>query len=77
MRYGLQLCGKVRWAKEDPVNQQIVNLHKCQNKLMQIINGVQTKDRISTKIELEKTNGLSGNQINATVLLDFVRGFVL
>ena len=38
VRYGLQLCGKVRENKEDPTQGYMEDLQKAQNKLLRLLN---------------------------------------
>ena len=49
LRYGLQLCNKVRTSTTDPINNNMLAAQVAQNKMMRMLNGSSNKDHISTK----------------------------
>ena len=67
LRYGLQLCNKVRTNPTDPKNINMKAAQVAQNKMMQMLNGSTLKDHITTKQLLEKFNLPSVNQISAEI----------
>ena len=69
IRYGLQLCGKVRTTELDPKQGSLMAMQKVQNKLFRVLNNSSLKDRIRTKSIANELNMLSVNQINAQVKL--------
>ena len=69
IRYGLQLLGRVRLNKIDPVCNNFKEIQLIQNKLLRSLNGSSLKDMISTESLLAKYGMLSVNQLNAQVKL--------
>ena len=69
LRYGLQLLGCVRWKESDPLNKELEDLQKCQNKLLRALNGSRITDQISNNSLLVKFKFLSVNQMNAQIKL--------
>ena len=69
VRYGLQLLGRVRVAKEDPECGDLKAIQLVLNKLLRLLNGTKVKDLVSTKSMLDKFGILSINQLNAQVKL--------
>ena len=69
IRYGLQLLGRVRLNKLDPVCNNFKEIQLIQNKLLRSLNGSSFKDMISTESLLTKYGMLSVNQLNAQVKL--------
>ena len=65
IRYGIQLCGKIRWSEQDPKERIMKDLQKTQNKLLRFLNNSKLDDKIPTVQILDKLNMLSTNQINA------------
>ena len=69
LRYGLQLCAKVRWEDSDTTDGVMKDLQKTQNKLLRFLNKSKIKDEINTKVILKKVKMLSVNQMNAQIKL--------
>ena len=69
LRYGLQLCGKVRTLETDPTQSHLKELQKAQNKLLRLLNNTRLKDMVRTKSIAQELKMLSVNQINAQVKL--------
>ena len=69
LRYGLQLCLKVRLTEEDKTSSASKALQITQNRMMRTIDGTKIKDRVSVKYMLEKFNLLSVNQMAAKIKL--------
>ena len=69
LRYGLQLCAKVRWLDSDTTDGMMKDLQKTQNKLLRFLNKSKIKDKINTKVLLQNMNMLSVNQMNAQIKL--------
>ena len=69
LRYGLQLCLKVRLTEADKTSDTSKELQKTQNRMLRAINGTKIKDRVSVKSMLEKFNLLSVNQLAANIKL--------
>ena len=69
LRYGLQLCLKVRLTEEDKTSNAAKAIQKTQNRMMRAINRTKIKDRVSVKHMLEKFNLLSVNQMAAKIKL--------
>ena len=69
LRYGLQLCGKVRTTEEQPKGKQLVQLQQAQNRMLRMLMNKRIRDRVSIKSMLEKQRMLSVNQINAQIKL--------
>ena len=67
IRFGLQLLAKVRLNDADPLNQDIENIQKVQNKLLRMLTNTKLLDMVSTASLLTKTNFLSVNQLNAQI----------
>jgi hypothetical protein len=66
LRYGLQLCSKVRLTEEHPKSQYMT---MAQNKMLRILDGALVSDRKSTKTLLDNQNMHSVNQIAAQIKL--------
>ena len=60
VRYGLQLCGKVRERKEDPTQGYLKDIQKAQNKLFKLLNNTRINDRINTNTIINNLNMSSG-----------------
>ena len=69
IRYGLQMCGKIRWNISDTTPKLMKDLQMSQNKMLRLLNGSRISDKISTSSLLTKFNMLSVNQINAQMKL--------
>ena len=69
IRYGLQLCGKIRWLDSDSTPKLLKDLQLSQNKMLRLLNGSRISDQISTASLLIKFNMLSVNQMNAQIKL--------
>ena len=69
LRYGLQLCNKVRTTSADLVNNNMQATQVAQNKMLRMLNGSTKKDHITAKILLEKFNLPSVNQLAAEIKL--------
>jgi hypothetical protein len=69
LRYGLQLCIKVRLTNDDPVTADLKTLQLTQNRMLRMINNNRTIEMISNKSILEKFNLLSVNQTAASIKL--------
>ena len=69
LRYGIHLCGKVRFVDSDSCQGALDDLQKVQNKLFRLLNNTRIRDKISTKSIASNLNKLSVNQINAQVKL--------
>ena len=69
LRYGLQLCTKVRLMENDPTTANMKALQLTQNRMLRAINNSQIKDRISTESLLEKFALLSVNRLAAKIKL--------
>jgi hypothetical protein len=69
LRYGLQLCLRVRLNEEDTKTSVQISLQKTQNRMLRALNGTRIKDKVSTKSMLEKYDLLSVNQLAATIKL--------
>ena len=69
MRYGIQLCGKVRVNEEDSTQGEMEEVQKAQNKMLRLLNNTRIKDKISTKSILANLNMMSANQVNAQIKL--------
>ena len=64
IRYGLQMCGQIRWKDSDPTPNLMKDLQICQNKMLRLLNNSRISDKISTASLLVKVN-----QINAQIKL--------
>ena len=69
LRYGLQMCGKIRWNESDTTPKLLKDLQMSQNKMLRLLNNSRISDRISTSSLLKKFNMMSVNQINAQMKL--------
>ena len=69
LRYGIQLCNKVRLTDLDPTNGEMKSLQTAQNELIRMLDNSRTEDRISIKTLLEKFKLQSVNQIAASTKL--------
>ena len=69
LRYGLQLCTKVRLSNDDPKSENLKALQLTQNRMLRMINNNRIKDMISTKSILEKFGLMSVNQTAASIKL--------
>ena len=67
LRYGLQLCSKVRLTEAEPKTECMKDLQLTQNRLLRALNNSLVKDKISTKSLLEKYDLLSVNQLAAQI----------
>ena len=73
LRYGIQLCGKVRNLDSDPTQGFMEELQKAQNKLFHLLNNTRVNDRIKTRHIAQSLKMLSVNQMNAQVKLTEMR----
>ena len=69
LRYGLQLCSKVRLCEEDPKPAYMNELQLTQNRLLRALNNTKVKDKVSTREMLDKFELLSVNQLAAQIKL--------
>ena len=69
IRYGLQLCGKVRSQQADTTGKIIKELQKTQNKMLRFLDKTKISDKIKTGVILDKFNMLSVNQLNSQIKL--------
>ena len=67
LRYGLQLCTRVRITTEDRKNEFIKSLQLTQNRLLRSLNRTRVADKVSTQSMLSKFNLLSVNQLAAEI----------
>ena len=72
IRFGLQLLAKVRLIDSDPVNQDIENIQKIQNKLLRMLTNTNLTDMVNTSTLLKQTNSLSVNQMNGQIKIQEV-----
>ena len=69
LRYGVQLCGKVRLSEDEPKNLLLSSLQITQNKFARFLNGTKMADRVHTSQVFSDVNILSVNQMNAQIKL--------
>jgi hypothetical protein len=69
LRYGLQLCSKVRLTEEQSKSLYMTMVQRLQNKMLRILDGALVLDRKSTINLLDYQNMLSINQITAQIKL--------
>ena len=69
LRYGLQLCSRVRTTESDPSPTSMKALQTTQNRLLRTLNNSRIKDKVSTSTMLEKFGLLSVNQLAAQIKL--------
>ena len=69
LRYGLQLCTKVRTSESEISGGNMKALQITQNKLLRVLNGTRIKDKISIRSMLTKFELLSVNQLAAKIKL--------
>ena len=67
LRYGLQLCTRVRITTEDKKNDFMKSLQLTQNRLLRSLNKTRVVDKVSTESMLNKFNSLSVNQLAAEI----------
>ena len=67
LRYGLQLCNRVRLSNSDPKNVSMNSLQVAQNKMLRMLNGSSLKDHIHTSSILQKFNLPAVNQLAAEI----------
>ena len=48
IRYGLQLCGKIRWSESETTSKLMKDLQISQNKMLRLLNNSRICDKIST-----------------------------
>ena len=72
IRYGLQLCSKVKISNEDTKPSSMKELQLTQNRLLRMLNNTRIKDKVSTASMLEKFDLLSVNQLAASIKLQEV-----
>ena len=72
LRYGLQLCTKVRQSEQVTKTEFSKSLQLTQNRMLRLINNSRIKDKISVKSMLKKFNLLSVNQLAAQIKLQEV-----
>ena len=69
LRYGLQLCTKVRTQESDLIPASLKSLQLTQNRMLRVLNGTKISDKISIKLMLKKFDLLSVNQLAAKIKL--------
>ena len=69
LRYGLQLCTRVRQSEQDPKSASLTSLQLTQNRMLRAINNSRIRDRVSVKSMLDKFDLLSVNQLAAQIKL--------
>ena len=69
LRYGLELCYKVRTTSEEPENVNMKAVQVAQNKIMRMLDRVSMKEPISSKSLREKYDIPSVNQLSAEIKL--------
>ena len=69
LRYGLQLCTKVRISNLDTTPGYMKALQITQNRMLRLLNGTRIKDKISISSMLDKFGFLSVNQLAAKIKL--------
>jgi len=69
LRYGLQLCTKIRLNESDKTQENMKSLQRTQNRMLRAIDGTKIKDKISTSSMLQKFGLLSINQLAAKIKL--------
>ncbi len=69
LRYGLQLCIKVRLTEEHPKSLYMTMVQRSLNKMLRILDGALVSDRKSTKALLDNQKMLAVNQIAAQIKL--------
>ena len=69
LRYGLQLCTRVRLTNSDATTATMKALQLTQNRMLRLINNSKIKDMISTASMLNKFKLLSVNQLSAQIKL--------
>ena len=69
LRYGLQLCTRVRLTNSDATTATMKTLQLTQNRMLRLINNSKIKDMISTASMLNKFKLLSVNQLSAQIKL--------
>ena len=67
LRYGLQLCTRVKITNQDPTSGNMKALQITQNRMLRLLNGSRIKDKISIKYMLDKFGLLSVNQLAAKI----------
>ena len=72
LRYGLQLCTRVRQSESTTKTKFTKSLQITQNRMLRLINNTRIKDKISTSHMLKKFNLLSVNQLSAQIKLQEV-----
>ena len=69
LRYGLQLCTKVRLTTSESTTANMKALQLTQNRLLRMLNGSKIKDKVSTQSMLKKFGLLSVNRLAAKIKL--------
>ena len=69
LRYGLQLCLKVRLQETEETSYNMKMTQQSQNKILRVMDGSRIADKRSVKKMLDKFNMLSVNQIAAQIKL--------
>ena len=69
LRYGLQLCNKVKINDVDMVSQNMKSTQIAMNKMVRMLDGVSLKDHVTTSSLLKKHNLPSVNQLAAEIKL--------
>ena len=69
LRYGLQLCTKVRIWDSDVIEGHLKALQLTQNRMLRVLNGSKIKDKVSISTMLKKFGLLSVNQLAAKIKL--------
>ena len=67
LRYGLQLCNKVRVQEEDKSSQNMKSVQIAMNKMVRMLDGVSLKEHITSESLLKKYNLPSVNQLAAEI----------
>ena len=69
LRYGLQLCGKVRLREEEAMEGNLKLVQIAQNKMLRVLDNSIIKDKRRKKNMLERFGMLSVNQLGAQIKL--------
>ena len=69
LRYGLNLCNRVRMKTDDPTNKFMKAIQICQNKMLRMLDRVSLNEHVTTKSLLNKYKLASVNQLSAEIKL--------
>ena len=67
LRYGLQLCNKVKVQEEDKTSQNMKSVQIAMNKMVRMLDGVSLKEHITSESLLKKYMLPSVNQLSAEI----------